>query len=349
MSDFLGGDLWDLGGGDAGGGGDTFDLGSVGDAGSGGGDTFDLGGGSSGGSSGGFWTDLVKSVANPSTLRGILGAGTQLLGTGLVTSANNQAAETAGNAAREAAAIQAAANLAAQDKALAAQKEARGEYRAAADRGIGYIDKGVADYGSTIAPLLTPAPVTLPTYRGLTTQQRLGEQDLLRSGNATLAASGLRGAGRAGVGALMDQDRRYIAAARDANDAQALTAKQHAQDVANTSRTGLAQVQAQAGGSKANTELLTGNQLGSSLQAGGNTAATLTADTGRTSGNAVNQAGQYAANAGTANAGNMAGALGSVAGAFATPYTLGAGTPNAPGTYGAGGGTGYVDDGSFEV
>lgn len=299
---------------------------------------FDTGGSGSGS---GFLGSLVSGLANPNTIRGIIGAGTQLLGAGLTTSANNQAAQTASQAQIQAAEIQAAANEDAINKELAAQQSARDQFFAAGQRGIGDINQGVADYTGTISPLLTPAPVELPQYRDMTTQQQTGEQDLLRNADAQMAASGNRGAGRAGIGAVLDQDRRYQEDVRAQNDQTNLQAKQHAQDVANTARTGLAQVQAQAGGSKANTELLTGNQLGSSLQAGGNTAANLTSATGQTTGNATANAGNINANATTANAGVVGSALGNVAGAFSSPYTLGAGDPNAPGLFGSGTSTGY--------
>jgi len=267
----------------------------------------------------------------PSLVRGAIGAGAQLLGTGLTTSANNQAAQTASDATVQAAQIQADANEKATQEVLAAQQAARDQFTAASQRGIGDITQGVSDYKGTISPLLTPAPITQPTYRDETTQQQTGEADLLRNANATMAASGLRGAGRAGIGAVLDQDRRFQEDTRAGNDTQALQAKQTAQNVANTARTGLAQVQAQAGGSKANTELLTGNQLGSSLQAGGNTASNLTSATGATTGNAVSTAGNIDANAATANGASQASALGNIAGAFTTPYALGSGTPNTPG------------------
>jgi len=338
-----GGGSYTGGGGGGYGGGGVTNTGGVVDTGSfdtGAGNGVSVGGGSGSGSSG-FLGSLVSGLTNPNTIRGIVGAGTQLLGAGLATSANNQAASTASQAAIQAAEIQAAANEDAINKTLAAQQAARDQFFAAGQRGIGDINQGVSDYSNTITPLLTPAPVELPQYRDETTQQQTGEQDLLRNADAQLAASGNRGAGRAGIGAVLDQDRRYQEDVRAQNDQTNLQAKQHAQDVANTARTGLAQVQAQAGGSKANTELLTGNQLGSSLQAGGNTAANLTSATGATTGQAVNSAGNINANATTANGNVLGSALGNVAGAFSTPYTLGSGDPNSPGLGGVGGSTGY--------
>lgn len=323
---------------------------SLGDIFGGGDALIDGSGGSTGDSGGsGFFGSLLSGLSNPNTIRGIVGAGTQLLGSGITSSANTTAANTAAQAARDAAMIQAQSNQQAIDKTLAAQQQARDEFRAASGRGIADITQGTADYANTISPLLTPAPISMPTYRGLTTQQQTGETDLLRNADAQLASSGLRGSGRAGIGAVLDQDRRYQEDARAGNDASMLQSRQTAQNVANTARTGLAQVQAQAGGSKANTELLTGNQLGSSLQAGGNTASQLTANTGATNAAALNNAAGFQANAGLANANNQAGTLGSIAGAFSTPFTIGAGNPNVPGLGGAGTGTGYVDTGSWQV
>lgn len=47
----------------------------------------------------------------------------------------------------------------------------------------------------------------------LTPEQLIGREDNLRAARTNLAASGLRGAGRAGVGLINDSDRRYMAQA----------------------------------------------------------------------------------------------------------------------------------------
>ncbi len=130
-----------------------------------------------------------------------------------------------------------------------------------AKAGEGFIDSGVGNYASTISPLLTEQPITLPTYRDLTTQQQLGESDLQRQNQAALAASGLRGAGRAGISSLEDSNARYEAGARAGNDATMLQAQQQAQNVQNQARTGLANVQAAAGTAKANTAIGAGTQV----------------------------------------------------------------------------------------
>ncbi len=267
--------------------------------------------------------------------------GASLLGGVIGGGSNASAAETAASGQAEAARITAEANKEAQDKQLAFDREAREEYRAAAGRGLGHIDTGVADYTKTISPLLTPAPITLPTYRGLTTQQQIGREDLHRNANAALAASGLRGAGRAGVGAVLDQDRRYIASARDSNDTSMLSAKQAAQGVSNSARAGLAGIQSGAGGAKANTELLVGNQIGGSLADSGRQAAALTSATGNAGANAAANASNINANSTLATGRIAAGTLGSLAGTFSNP-SLYSGNPNTSASP-------YVDSGSWDM
>jgi hypothetical protein len=138
-------------------------------------------------------------------LGSILSIAAPIVGGLIGSRANKSAASTAANAQTQSAQMQIEAN-----------ERARKEFQEAAQRGIGAIRAGTGNYAATINPLLTPNPVQLPMHRGLTPNQQIGRQDLLRQGQATLAASGLRGAGRAGVGTILDADRRYIASARDA-------------------------------------------------------------------------------------------------------------------------------------
>lgn len=226
-------------------------------------------------------------------LDGLLSVGAPLLGAWLGGNANQKAADTAANASLESTRLQIEAN-----------EKARQEYRDAAARGIAAIQAGTGNYASTINPLLTPNPVQLPMYRGLTPNQQIGREDLLRQGKATLAASGLRGAGRAGVGTILDADRRYIASAQDANDRESRGEMRRAQGVADNARAGLAQVYAQEGGAIANTEIGAGNNIGASLAADG-----------RAAGQNAVAAGNAQAQATTANGdlwGGAIGALGSV-------------------------------------
>ena len=238
----------------------------------------------------GFFGDLLKGITSPSSISRLLGAGIGVAG-------NTIGANTAANATNQAALITAAANAAAQDKALAAQKEARDIMIQRSDRGIGAIDAGLADYTKTTNPLLTTQPITIPQYRGMTPQQQIGFDDLTRNGMAAISAGGLRGAGRAGVGAVMDQQRRYRADVAAQNDADTRAEMRRAQGVSNTARQGLGTAQLQTGGAKANTELMTGSGLANSLQAGGNTAAQFTANTGASNAAAARDAGFINANA----------------------------------------------------
>lgn len=226
-------------------------------------------------------------------LETILSIAAPLVGGLLSSSSNSSAADTAANASLESARLQIEAN-----------ERARKEFREAAARGIGAIRAGTGNYAATINPLLTPNPVALPTHRGLTAGQQIAHDDLMRDGRATLAASGLRGAGRAGVGTILDASRRFRANAADTNDRETRGEMRRAQGVADNARSGLAQVYAQEGGAIANTEIGAGNRIGESM----------TAD-GRAAGGAAADAGQYQAQATTANGnvwGDAIGALGSV-------------------------------------
>lgn len=202
------------------------------------------------------------------------------------------------------------------DNAAAATREASAaalaELKRGKEAGIGHINQGVADYSGTIAPLMTERPILLPQYRGLTTQQEMGRQDLMRSGQAALAASGLRGAGRGGVGTVLDSVARYTAGARDQNDAANRTAKVAARSGADAARTGLASIQANAGTAKANAELGVGSQNASTLSntgqslgnlavQSGNTGAAQAVSTGQLAGNAV----QFGAGYGAGNSPNQ--------------------------------------------
>lgn len=215
-------------------------------------------------------------------------------------------ASMSSDAAKEAAKITGQYNLQATNRILEENAKAREEMRAAADRGLGYIDTGTGKYETTIAPLLEARPITMPAYRGLTEQQQLGREDLQRQGRAALASSGLRGAGRAGVAALLDADRRYILAARGANDADTITERRSAQGKADAARAGLASIYPTTGIAKSNTEIQTGTQIGNSLSNAGTQAAALTANTGKAFADAANQSGQAWGNFAT-NTANLVG------------------------------------------
>lgn len=215
-------------------------------------------------------------------------------------------AQAAADGAKEAAQITGQYNTLATQKILDAQKEARLALEAAKARGIGYIDTGVGKYESTINPLLTPHPILMAANRGMTRQQQLGLDDLRRGISGRLASSGLRGAGRSGVAAGLDAERRYVLAARGANDADTISERRSAQNKADVARTGLASLYPQTGTAKANTEIGTGSQVANSYQQGGAAAGALASNTGSAYSNAANSIGNTWGNFATSTA-NLAG------------------------------------------
>lgn len=220
---------------------------------------------------------------------GLISGGLNLVGSAL---AANRSAEATDQAAQIGAATS------------AAQLE---ELKRAKAAGLGYIDQGAAKYADTVAPLLTERPILQPTYRGMTAQQELGRQDLIRQGGAQLAASGLRGAGRAGVGAVLDSVGRYDATVRSGNDAADLAGKAVARAGADQARAGLAGVQVNTGTQKANTELGVGSQSANVLGNQGNAAANLAERAGDTAARLYSAAGRTAGNTVMWGAGDAAG------------------------------------------
>jgi hypothetical protein len=240
----------------------------------------------------GFFTDLLGGLSGGTA--GLISGGLNLVGSLIGGNRAQQGYDDA------------AAGIRADNAA------AREELKAAKERGIGHIDQGTANYAGTVGPLMAERPILLPSYRGLTRQQQMGRQDLIRTGQAALASSGLRGAGRAGVGTLLNSVARYDAGARDATDGANRVAKQAARSSADAARTGLATVQANAGTAKANTEIGVGSQ----------NAANLT-NQGQTLGNIAVQSGNTAADMAT-NIGNLAGRT------VMWGAGYGAGSPNDP-------------------
>jgi hypothetical protein len=291
----------------------------------------------------GFFGSLIDTVgsalSNPATDAQIAST----LGGALISSnANKNAAQTVANAQTAAAQDQANANLQATQMEISDQDAARAQLQQSEQQGIGDIQGGLSSYTSTINPLLTPNPIVLPTNQGLTQQQQIGENDLLQNANATLAASGLRGAGRAGVGSVLDEDQRYQAAARTANDTDTRDELRRAQGVANTARTGLAGVQAQAGGSEANTAIGVGNSLASSEQQQGAITSGITQNTGTAQANAATATGNTNAASQLATGQLTSSALGSITADALAPYgVIGANPSQSYDPYGGAGSATY--------
>lgn len=197
----------------------------------------------------GFFDGLLSGIPGGA----LISAGSNLIGGALGALGAGSAADTVSDAARKAQAQLEADKLA----------------------GLGFLDTGRQQASDLITPQMTQAPVMLPRYRGLTQQQQIGEGDLIRNSQAMLAASGLRGAGRAGVGSIMDADQRYQAAARGGNDAADLTALQTNRTAQNAAANNLAGIDVTTGQSKANTEVGVGSNIANSIQSAGNKEADL--------------------------------------------------------------------------
>jgi hypothetical protein len=209
-----------------------------------------------------FFSGLLSSLTGGDILRGAATLGGAFLG----ANANERASDARTDAAQ--------AGLGQQ---LQFARESRDLQEQARQRGLAAIDAGTQRYADTTAPLRVERPITLPTYRGLTTQQQIGLEDLRRDDNARLAATGMRGAGRAGVASVLDRDRRFMAGARAQNDADTLGARRQARSSADAATANLGQVYAQEGGAKANVEIGQGNNMAQSLRSDG-TAAMQTAN-----------------------------------------------------------------------
>jgi hypothetical protein len=158
-------------------------------------------------------------------------------------------------------------------------ERARGEISAAANRGIEALRAGTARFVSTMQPLTErEAEFYNPNFRlGLTPNQALAREDLQRQGRATIAKSGLRGAGRAGAAAILNADQRFMAKAAEDNDQLNRTAeltniqlRESARDKRNAATSDIARMYAQEGGGIASTEIQQGNLLANTELTQGN-------------------------------------------------------------------------------
>lgn len=184
----------------------------------------------------GFFSDIVSGVSD------FIGGGDGLRAIADIggAAAGIIGANRAADAAKDA---QSKARRAFEDQSAAARQE----FRQASQRGIDAIRAGTNAFQETISPMMASPD-------RLTPAQQIARDDLLRDGRAVLASSGLRGAGRAGVGQILEADRRFLADAAERNQGRS-----------DRARSALANVLAQEGGSIANTEIGTGNRIGESL------------------------------------------------------------------------------------
>lgn len=230
------------------------------------------------------------------SLLGAVVQGVSSVAGGLLGSrANERAAETASDATLEGARLQAEANERAAEIAAEQAELARQEFRASAQRGIQAIRAGQGEFDARMAQMPT-REITGPNE--LTPGQRIAMEDTRRGAQEMLAASGLRGAGRAVTAAINDVEGRQRARFYDVNQARTddeLQRRQRLQEL------GARNAQA-VGGDIANTEIGAGTRSGQTFRDLGSQQSRLQTATGQAQGAASQQAGAIQANAGTANA-----------------------------------------------
>lgn len=197
-----------------------------------------------------------------------------IIGAIIGSNANKKAASAQAAASERAAQIQADALRESTRMQIEAGERAQGEMRAAANRGIEAIRAGTVRFASTMQPLTErPAEFYNPNFRlGLTENQTLAREDMLRQGRASIAKSGLRGAGRAGAAAILNADQRFMAKAAEDNDLlnrnaemTNLNLRENARNKRDAATSDIARMYASEGGSIANTEIGQGNNIASSI------------------------------------------------------------------------------------
>jgi hypothetical protein len=247
--------------------------------------------------------------------------------------ANKSAASAQAAASERAAQLQADALRDSTRMQVEAGERAQAEMREAANRGIGAIRAGTVRFMDTMQPLTQrQAEFYNPNFRlGLTQNQTVAREDMLRQGRAGIAKSGLRGAGRAGASAILDADRRFLAAAAADNDqlnrnaeTTNINLRENAANRRDAATSDMARMYGQEGGSIANTELMQGNRIAESMSDVGRATAANTAQIGQVQASNQLRMGDAYASASRANADLWAGVAGQ-AGGMAAGYGVGSG------------------------
>lgn len=223
-----------------------------------------------------------------------------IIGAVIGSNANKKAASAQAAASERAAQIQADALRESTRMQIEAGERAQGEMRAAGNRGIDAIRAGTVRFASTMQPLTErEAEFYNPNFRlGLTQNQTLARDDLQRQGRATIAKSGLRGAGRAGAAAILNADQRFMAQAASDNDqlnrfaeTTNINLRDGARDKRAAATSDIARVYAQEGGAIGNMEIGQGNNIAGSISNVGSATANDTRNIGGVQANSItNQA-----------------------------------------------------------
>lgn len=243
-------------------------------------------------------------------------AGADIVGGLISNSANSSAAQTANDATTRAAEIYAETERQGREQELAyreralqaaldAEAAARGELRAAGERGIDAIREGTGQAVGTLAPVAAqygPAVANLNRIAvadpyNFTPSQQILLDDTANDVRASLAASGLRGAGRSGVAVFNDVMNRQRARLHEENQARSDNALSTLTNIGTTGIRDVAGLQAGQGSNIAATETGVGTGVAGSLSRGGSTSANILSGSGDVVGSSLSRAGATTADA----------------------------------------------------
>lgn len=233
----------------------------------------------------------------------LLNIGGQLGGAFLSSNANQNAAETVANSNRDAANIYANA-----------QREGLAAYREMVDKAIAEATAYNQRAQGTLRGMAAESQPAVDYLRGvafsnpydLTPQQRTAREGTMRSATATVAASGLRGAGRAGVAAINKAGQDFDNSAWASNRSRADSANSQLFGENQTARLRDASLDQTTGATRA-------SMMGAQGQAAMNTADNI----GNYTANTTRDTGQTGANADLASANNWGSAIGALTSIFA--------------------------------
>lgn len=239
-----------------------------------------------------------------SWLDALLQVGGQIGGALLSSNANQRAADTVAQSNERAARINADAQAAGYDRYKALIDQAMAEATAYNDRARG-VYQGMADRSAPAVAQLQQTAFSNPYT--LTPQQQTAREGVVRDANARLAASGLRGAGRAGVATVNKALGDFDNSAYSANRSRADSATSALFGANQSAENNIAATDRQTGSTRAN------------MLAGAATAANQASqNSGAYEANATRETGQTSANAGTADANLWGSAIGALTNVIAS-------------------------------
>jgi hypothetical protein len=238
-----------------------------------------------------------------SWLDALLQVGGQIGGALLSSNANQKAADTVAQANERAAQIFTDAQAQGFDRYKALIDQAMGEATAYNERARG-VYQGMADQSAPAVAQLRQTAFSNPYT--LTPQQQTAREGVVRDANARLAASGLRGAGRAGVATVNKAAQDFDNSAWSSNRSRADAANNTLFGANQNAENNIAATDRQTGATRAN------------MVAGAATAANQASqNTGAYTAGTTRETGQTEANSGTADANLWGGAIGALSNVIA--------------------------------